>query len=342
MLRRGHRVRLGAGLACLALLALLIPGAAAAATVRGILGTDLPPLGTNDAYTTPYETRLDVDTPGVLANDIDLDSDRLYTVLVTDTAHGELRLDKDGKIRYEPDPGFSGTDHFTYRPFDGTLQALLPATVTLTVKAKPTSTPKPTPQPTPSPAPTATPVPTPAATPAPTPTPTPQPTFVLPTLPIPTLALPTPPVATPHPTATPVPTPTPSPAAGATARPSDGSSGSPSATDRPQASPTPAVAVVVGAATGGGGGSAGGPDDAPTILATHRSDDGPFSFTSFGDVGTGIEWVVPSVLVTVPGFVLIAVGLAQLFGGFLWLPLARRWLRGDGRRPALANPPRPR
>ena len=34
------------------------------------------------------------------------------------------------------------------------------------------------------------------------------------------------------------------------------------------------------------------------------------------------------------GFVLIAVALAQLFGGFLWLPLARRWLRGDGRRTA--------
>ena len=94
-----------------------------------------------------------------------------------------------------------------------------------------------------------------------------------------------------------------------------GSSGSPDATDRPDASPTPGVAVVVGAGTGGGSGPAGGSDLGPTILAPDRSDDGPFSFTSFGDVGSGIEWVVPSVLVTVPGFVLIAVGLAQLFGG---------------------------
>ena len=42
---------------------------------------------------------------------------------------------------------------------------------------------------------------------------------------------------------------------------------------------------------------------------------------------------MPSVLITLPGFLLIIIGIAQLFGGFLWLPLARRWLRGDGRTP---------
>jgi hypothetical protein len=41
---------------------------------------------------------------------------------------------------------------------------------------------------------------------------------------------------------------------------------------------------------------------------------------------------VPSLLVTLPGFLLIIAGLAQIFGGFVWLPIARRWLRGDGRR----------
>ena len=109
-----------------------------------------------------------------------------------------------------------------------------------------------------------------------------------------------------------------------------------------QPSPTAAIAVVIGAGTGGGDGPAGGRDLAPTILTPQRPDEGPFSFSSFGDVGGGIEWVVPSVLVTVPGFLLIAVGLAQLFGGFLWLPLARRWLRGDGRRTTLTNLSRPR
>ena len=85
---------------------------------------------------------------------------------------------------------------------------------------------------------------------------------------------------------------------------------------------------------GGGGPPAAGLDLAPTILTTQRSVDGSLSLTSFGEVGIGIEWVVPSILITVPGFLLIVIGLAQLFGGFVWLPLARRWLRGDGRQAA--------
>ena len=100
---------------------------------------NVPPVGTNDAYTTPYENRLDIDTPGVLANDIDLDGDRLFTVLVTDTTHGSPAPRQGRQDPIQPDPGFSGVDHFTYRPFDGTSQALLPVTVTITVKPKPSA-----------------------------------------------------------------------------------------------------------------------------------------------------------------------------------------------------------
>jgi hypothetical protein len=57
----------------------------------------------------------------------------------------------------------------------------------------------------------------------------------------------------------------------------------------------------------------------------------PVSFTTAG-LGLGIEWVVPTFLITVPGFLVIGIGLAQVFGGFAWLPLVRRLLRGDGRR----------
>jgi hypothetical protein len=85
--------------------------------------------------------------------------------------------------------------------------------------------------------------------------------------------------------------------------------------------------------TGAGGTHPGAPNVAPD-LAVLAPQDGPVSFGSFGDFGLGIEWLVPTVLVTVPGFLLVVVGLAQLLGGFVWLPLARRWLRGDGRRPA--------
>ncbi len=45
-----------------------------------------------------------------------------------------------------------------------------------------------------------------------------------------------------------------------------------------------------------------------------------------------MEWAVPTFLLTVPGFLVIGIGLAQVFGGFVWLPLARRLLSGDGRR----------
>jgi hypothetical protein len=97
--------------------------------------------------------------------------------------------------------------------------------------------------------------------------------------------------------------------------------------------------VTTGAGPAGGGPTAPGLDLAPTILGEGPANDGPFEFTPFGDLGIGIEWIVPSVLVTVPGFLLIIIGVAQLFGGFVWLPLARRWLRGDGRRPGSANRP---
>jgi hypothetical protein len=333
----------GAVFASLALLAMLVPGASASGPrLLGVL--NLPPVGTNDAYATPYETRLDIDTPGVLANDIDLDGDRLYAVLVTDASHGVLRLDKDGKIRFEPDAGFSGVDHFTYRPFDGTAQALLGVTVTLTVKAKPAATPRPTPRPTtaptPSPAPTSVPTPTPVPTPAATPKPTPKPTPVLPTLPLPTLALPTP---VPGATATAAPTPTPTPVASlAVVPPPDPtpgpSDGPPSAdgSQRPDPSSMHGTAIA-GVTTGGGGPTDAGPDLAPTIVTPQRTTDGSLQLPSFGALGGGIEWIVPSVLVTVPGFLLIAIALAQVFGGFVWLPLARRWLRGDGRRPAIAD-----
>jgi hypothetical protein len=70
---------------------------------------------------------------------------------------------------------------------------------------------------------------------------------------------------------------------------------------------------------------------APAELAGTTSNVGPLAFGSFGTTGLGIEWVVPTVLLTVPGILLLVIGLAQLFGGLVWLPLVRRWLRGDGR-----------
>jgi hypothetical protein len=49
-------------------------------------------------------------------------------------------------------------------------------------------------------------------------------------------------------------------------------------------------------------------------------------------LAVSMEWLVPTFLLTVPGFLIIAMSLAQVLGGFAWIPLVRRLLSGDGRR----------
>ena len=327
-----------------------------------LLGLNLlPPIGAADSYTTPYETRLDVDKPGVLANDTDLDSSELFAELVSGTSHGVLELREEGRIRYEPDNGFSGTDKFTYRPYDGTFYALLAVTVTITVKPRPpaTPTPKPTATPTPDTDPDAD---SDADTARPTPTPTPTPTLRGRRFPLPTLPLPTLPAADDRTSGPPDPDADPDPASGsgsdADPDPDCGRRSAPARrrlrrpapTPRPvrRASPRPSASSGAGARS---------PPVRPAMAAARPSarsergagraggrtstSVGPIAFGSFGTVGLGIEWVVPTVLLTVPGFLLLVIGLAQVFGGLVWLPLVRRWLRGDGRPMETAGGPTP-
>ena len=50
-----------------------------------------------------------------------------------------------------------------------------------------------------------------------------------------------------------------------------------------------------------------------------------------------IEWAVPSLVLSVPGLLLILAVLAQALVGSLWIPVIRRWLGTFGvrrRRPA--------
>jgi hypothetical protein len=107
----------------------------APATVHLILLTH-PPTATADSYSATENELLTVDAPGVLANDDDLDGDHLTALLVTDVSHGYLNLDaSDGSFTYSPD-GYTGTDSFTYRVFDGRYSSD-PVTVTLNVTALP-------------------------------------------------------------------------------------------------------------------------------------------------------------------------------------------------------------
>jgi subtilisin-like proprotein convertase family protein len=78
------------------------------------------PTGASDQYGAVGGTTLNVAKPGVLANDQDGDGDLLAAALATPPASGQLWLASSGAFAYLPDPGFVGTDTFTYRVTDGT------------------------------------------------------------------------------------------------------------------------------------------------------------------------------------------------------------------------------
>lgn len=91
-----------------------------------------PPVADNDSYSTGENTQLNVAAPGVLGNDDDADADQLTASLVAGTSSGTVDLDPDGRFTYDPDPGFSGQDSFTYRANDGQANSNI-ATVSITV-----------------------------------------------------------------------------------------------------------------------------------------------------------------------------------------------------------------
>ncbi len=94
---------------------------------------DTPSAG-NDAYSMSQGVTLNVPAPGVLVNDSDPNNLPLTAVLNTSPSHGTLSLNSDGSFTYTPEASFTGTDTFTYRASNGTVQSN-PATVTITVSA---------------------------------------------------------------------------------------------------------------------------------------------------------------------------------------------------------------
>src|SRR5207249_2865926 len=79
-----------------------------------------PPVASNDFYSVPHDQFLSIDAPGVLANDNDPDGDPITAVLVSGPANGNLwYLDSAGDFMYFPNPGFVGSDSFSYQANDG-------------------------------------------------------------------------------------------------------------------------------------------------------------------------------------------------------------------------------
>jgi predicted CXXCH cytochrome family protein len=108
---------------------------ASAATVNITVtaGGNAPPVASDDSYTTPQDTPLNIVAPGVLSNDTDANSDPLTAVLNTNVSSGSLTLNADGSFTYTPNPGFTGSDSFTYFANDGTANSASAATVDITV-----------------------------------------------------------------------------------------------------------------------------------------------------------------------------------------------------------------
>ncbi len=201
--------------------------------------------------------------------------------------------------------------------------------------------------PTPTPVPTVAPTPAPTATPRPTALPSLLPTLppiTLPSLP-PITILPTPrpssPVVTAEPSGPASPAPTPSgrtsPDAEATAPPSATPvpHGDPSST-APDATPGEAGVGPADPPSGGGGTPAG------RILAeppsTGRSGEPapvPIALGALGLLGSIDIWIVPGLLLGVPGLLVVAFVVLQAVGALAWIPAIRR-LRGDDPEPAAA------
>jgi VCBS repeat-containing protein len=91
------------------------------------------PVATGEAYATDEDTPLIVAAPGLLANDVDIDGDRLTVVLVDRPLRGTVVANANGSFSYLPALNFSGTDSFAYRVNDGNGRDSNTVIVTITV-----------------------------------------------------------------------------------------------------------------------------------------------------------------------------------------------------------------
>ncbi|MCH8047238.1 MAG: tandem-95 repeat protein [Planctomycetes bacterium] len=72
----------------------------------------------DDVYTVNIDRVLTVEGSGVLFNDVHPTGEPLTASIFVEPEHGTVTLADDGSFVYTPDPGFEGTDTFTYRASD--------------------------------------------------------------------------------------------------------------------------------------------------------------------------------------------------------------------------------
>jgi Bacterial Ig domain len=269
--------------------------------------TNVLPVAVDDVYQVKSGQVLVVAGPGVMKNDVDADGDQLSAELRSGVSNGSIDFQSNGGFTFDPGGGFSGATSFNYRLWDGAAWSL-EATAVITVLPDPTPLPTPIPTVLPTPLPTILPTPLPTILPTPRPTATPRPT------------------PTPRPTTAPTPTPASTPTTVATPPPTT----RPDPTD---SRPTPPTTAVGGGPVSTGGPGPGGPapGEGPFALPPVRFDPFDASIGGFGAFG-GFEWVVPALVLTAPGLLLIVALIAQALIGIVWLPMVRRHMAGVGLR----------
>jgi len=90
-------------------------------TVEAPAGANTAPTTTADSYSMNQDNVLTVASPGVLANDTDAEGNTLTAILVTNGTNGVVSLSPDGSFTYTPNAGYTGSDSFTYKSNDGTV-----------------------------------------------------------------------------------------------------------------------------------------------------------------------------------------------------------------------------
>ena len=128
------------------------------------------PLTITESYIVVRGDTLNVPVAGLLANDFDEDGDPIAAILVSGATGGTVTLNADGSFTFVSDGVFVGTDSFTYKANDGSVDGNTVA-VTITVLAG--GAPPINPDPDPDPVPARDPSPDPDPNPVPDPTPDP-------------------------------------------------------------------------------------------------------------------------------------------------------------------------
>ncbi len=80
------------------------------------------PTAMNDTYSFNEDAVLTISSPGVLANDTDIDSSGLTVTLVENTSNGTIHLNTNGSFTYMPNNNYYGPDIFRYKVNDGFLE----------------------------------------------------------------------------------------------------------------------------------------------------------------------------------------------------------------------------